>query len=275
MGLKDRFRRSTAAIPLVVAVALVAVGALVPALAGGVPANQIPVTDASGDGAELADPGATAWQDIGAVNVALASAPASVPDASDTSVDSMAVKAAVTDDRLYIRLGWADATADEEITHVRSFADAAAVQLPVNTTTRPQIAMGSTRSPVNVWYWTPAGGAEELLAGGPGTTTQLDSGTMRTSATHTEGRWQVVFSRELAAGEDRTTIRTDSDLDVALAVWNGSNMERSGQKAVSEWHTLAMGPGPQGPPYETILWAVAGLAIVVVVVVTALAVRRR
>ncbi len=33
--------------------------------------------------------------------------------------------------------------------------------------------------------------------------------------------------------------------------WNGSNMERSGTKAVSEWYHFPLGPGPQGPPYES------------------------
>lgn len=275
MASDGRWYRFTTAVPLVLAVSLVAVGAVVPTLAGGVPANQIPVADAAGDDEGLDAPDGAAWADIRAVEVPLASAPSSVPEAADTSVESMAVKAAITEDRFYLRLAWADPTADEEITDMRTFADAAAVQLPVNTTTRPQIAMGSTRSPVNVWYWTPAGGAEDLLAGGPGTTTSFDDGAVEASATHANGRWQVVFARDLSAGPERTAIRSNRDLDVALAVWNGSNSERSGRKAVSEWHTFAMGPGPQGPPYEAILWAVAGLAIVVVLVVTALAVRRR
>ena len=63
------------------------------------------------------------------------------------------------------------------------------------------------------------------------------------------------------------------DLDVAFAVWNGSAMERSGRKSVSEWYHYPLGGGPQGPPYESILWTVAGLAIVGVALVTIAAVR--
>jgi complex iron-sulfur molybdoenzyme family reductase subunit gamma len=51
-------------------------------------------------------------------------------------------------------------------------------------------------------------------------------------------------------------------------------MERSGRKSVSEWYHFPLGPGPQGPPYETILWTVAGLAIAGVALVTIEAVRK-
>ena len=85
----------------------------------------------------------------------------------------------------------------------------------------------------------------------------------------------MVLSRSLDASTgNRTAIPSDADMDVALAVWNGSNMERSGQKSVSEWHYLALGPGPQGPPYQTILWIIAGLAIVGSALVTIEGVRR-
>ncbi|MDX1745582.1 MAG: ethylbenzene dehydrogenase-related protein [Halobacteriales archaeon] len=262
-----------AAVPVAVTVLLLAIGAFVPSLAGGVAANQIPVSEA-GDAA-LANPDASGWEEIQAVDVPLASAPSSVPEASDTSVEELSVKAAISESQFFLRLSWSDATADQSITDPQAFVDAAAVQLPVNATTRPQIAMGSTRSPVTVWYWNPESGAEELVAGGPGSTTLIEDGAVTATATHSNGRWQLVMSRDLSVGEGRTTIHPDRDLDVALAVWNGSNLERSGRKSVSEWHSFAMGPGPQGPPFEAILWAIAGLAIVAVIVVTALAVRRR
>nr|WP_254662892.1 hypothetical protein [Haladaptatus sp. W1] len=51
-------------------------------------------------------------------------------------------------------------------------------------------------------------------------------------------------------------------------------MERSGRKGVSEWHHLAFSSESGGAPFETLLWTVAGLAIVVVVLVTVSAVRR-
>jgi complex iron-sulfur molybdoenzyme family reductase subunit gamma len=51
-------------------------------------------------------------------------------------------------------------------------------------------------------------------------------------------------------------------------------MERSGRKGASDWYYLALGPGPQGPPYEAILWAVAGIGIVATTLVTIEGIRR-
>jgi complex iron-sulfur molybdoenzyme family reductase subunit gamma len=209
------------------------------------------------------------------VTVPLSSAPSGLPSADSVSVERMSVQAARTESRLFLRLSWTDPTADRNSTTPRAFADAVAVQLPANRSARPPIAMGGSGNLVNVWYWSADGTTDELLAGGPGTTTRFERGTVVTDATHADGRWHVVLSRPLdATTEHRTAIPNDADMDVAVAVWNGSNMERSGRKSVSEWHYLALGPGPQGPPYQTVLWLIAGLAIVGSALVTIEGIRR-
>ncbi|MFB6183795.1 MAG: ethylbenzene dehydrogenase-related protein [Haloarculaceae archaeon] len=258
----------------VVAVAFVAVAVVAPALVAARPANQIPVGEYDG-GADLSDPAATAWERTPAVEVPLASAPSGLPNAEDVSTDSVSVTVAHTAERLYVRLSWHDPTADRNVTSPRTFSDAAAVQFPVNTSAQPAIAMGSTREPVNVWYWRATTGTEELLAGGPGTTTRFQDPMVSTSVRRLDDSWAVVYERSLTAGTpNRTSIRMDRDVAVGFAVWNGSNMERAGRKAVSDWYHLPLGGGPGGPPYESLLWAVAGLAIVVVIVTTLVAVRR-
>ncbi|MEF8937371.1 MAG: ethylbenzene dehydrogenase-related protein, partial [Halovenus sp.] len=170
---------------------------------------------------------------------------------------------------------WADPTGDTSTDSLRTFADAAAVQLPTDTDSRPPIAMGGSDNPVNVWYWTGDGRSEELLAGGPGSTSDLEGSELATDARHSDGRWQVVLSRPLdSSGGDRVSIPDDSDLDVAVAVWNGSNMERSGQKSASSWYYLALDSDTGEPPYQTILWAIAGIAIVASALITIEGVRR-
>lgn len=259
---------------VVLAVLVVATTALAPAMVSARPANQIPVESVSAE-AVPQQPTSDAWDEVPAVGVPMASAPSGLPNASDTSVETLSVQSARTDERLYLRLSWADGTADRNTSAPREFADAVAVQVPVNTTARPPISMGSTRNLVNVWYWRAGEGTEELLAGGPGTTTAFRTTTVNTTTTYEDGRWTVVMSRELATdATNRTTFVVDHDVDVAFAVWNGSHMERSGRKSVSEWYHFPLGPGPQGPPYESILWTVAGLAIVAVTLVTAQAVRK-
>lgn len=246
----------------------------VPALVSARPAYEIPVADVE-DGATLDTVNGEGWTQAPAADVPLSSSGAAVPGGDDSTIDEVRVASAQTDERLYIRLSWADPTRDTSADDVRQFADAVAVQVPVNESARPPIAMGSTDNRVNVWYWNGLNDSQELLAGGPGTTTVLSDSDLESNATYRDGRWQVVLSRPLdGASDNRTSFSTEQDVDAAVAVWNGSDMERSGAKATSEWHYLALGPGPQGPPYETILWLVAGLGIVFTTLVTIEGVRR-
>lgn len=248
--------------------------AVVPALVSARPANQIPVEDVSGQNVNLAKPTAAGWSDVPSVDVPLASAPSGVPDAKATSTAKVHVQVAHDGRRLYVRMRWSDATVDDNVTGIREFTDAAAVQLPSNTSKHPAIAMGSTRTPVNVWYWSADTGTEELLAGGPGTTTRYADPMVDAQTARSNGSWLLVYTRNLTADSaNRTSIRMRHDVDVAFAVWNGSNMERSGRKAVSDWYHMPLGPEPSGPPYESLLWGIAGVAIVAVVALTAHAMR--
>lgn len=268
---------------LLLAGLVAAAAAAVPMFVAGAPADQVSVMAASQSQARtLSNPTAPAWDDASTETVTLSSAPSQVPNANDTSIDRANVKAAHTQNRLFVRVSWSDATRDGNVTpsgydtpHINSYGDAVAVQLPANVSQQPGIAMGSPQAMVNVWWWNGAMGDQELLAAGPGTTTPFDRTTVTTNATYRDGRWYVVFSRDLTAEEgNRASITMERDVPIAFAVWNGSNTERAGQKAVSEWQTLPFGPEPQGPPYQTVLWSIAGLAIAVVIGVTAVAVRR-
>lgn len=272
--LVEQFGRRDVALATAFAVGLLLTAGVGPMVVDARPAFEIPVYSAT-DGDDLDNVSAEAWGQAPAASVPLSSAGASVPAADNTTVEAVSLEVAQTDDRLYLRTSWDDATKDTSTGAVRSFADAIAVQIPTNETARPPIAMGGSNNKVNVWYWSADGKSQELLAGGPGSTTQFDRSQMRTNATYEDGEWQVVFSRPLSANAtNRTTIPTNADMDVAVAVWNGSNDERSGQKSASAWYYLALGPGPDGPPFETLLWVIAGLAIVGSALVTVEGIRR-
>lgn len=267
-------RRNELLLAGVLALGVVVTAGVVPMVTDARPAFEIPVVELS-EGDDLERANGDGWNSVPAATVHLESAGAGVPNAGDTTTEQVKVGAARTDERLYLRLSWSDATADRSTGEIRAFADAVAVQIPRDADERPPIAMGSTDNMVNVWYWGADRATEELLAGGPGTTTRLGNAGVMSNASHSDGRWRVVLSRPLTVdAANRTEIPTNADMDLALAVWNGSNSERSGQKAVSNWYYLALGPGPTGPPFETILWAVAGIGIVVTTLVTIAGVRR-
>lgn len=255
---------------------LLVASALAPTLGSARPAHEIPVEQVGGS---LAGPDATGWDRVPAADVPLESAPSGLPNANQTTIERVDVQAAHNESHLFVRVQWPDATQDTAADGPREFTDALAVQFPANTTSRPPIAMGGAGNMVNVWYWNADTGGEELLAGGAGTTTAFQEQSVSVSARYTgegaNGTWTAVFTRELQpAGGNRTSVPDERDLDVAFAAWNGSSGERSGQKGVSEWYYLATGPGPQGPPYEAILWTVAGIAVVATIAVTVRGVRR-
>jgi hypothetical protein len=51
-------------------------------------------------------------------------------------------------------------------------------------------------------------------------------------------RWTVVFKRALKTKDSNDTQFTGSKTPIAIAIWNGQNKERNGQKAVTQWQTL-------------------------------------
>ncbi|MFB6152664.1 MAG: ethylbenzene dehydrogenase-related protein [Halodesulfurarchaeum sp.] len=263
----------------VVAIGLLSVSLIVgtigiPSIASGRPANQIPVAHLPGEGGSLQTPTGSAWQEVEQVTVPLSSAPSGLPNAAAVSTDAVRVEAARTESTLYVRMRWKDPTKNATPEGPHGFADAVAMQIPVATDSHPAIALGGRQNPVNVWYWNAETGTQEILAGGPGTITVIGSG-IRAKAVHRDDGWTVVLARDLTVpGENRTQIRMEHDLDVAFAVWNGANEERSGRHAVSNWFHYPLGPQPSGPPYQSLLWTIAGIAIAVIVVVTLLAVRR-
>ncbi|MFT4963730.1 MAG: hypothetical protein ACI9PP_001007, partial [Halobacteriales archaeon] len=98
---------------------------------------------------------------------------------------------------------------------------------------------------------------------------------LETDAHYEDGKWTVVFSHPMDTdAANRTAITDDADVDVAFAVFNGSNMERAGRKSVSAWYFLPLGPEPSGAPFQTLLWVIAGIAVVAVVLVTIQGIRR-
>ena len=266
--------RSVVIVGLLVLSLLVSSVAL-PLVASGKPANQVPVTNMPETGDALADPTAPAWDDVEMTEVPLASAPSGLPNADSVATKEVSVEAARTEQSLFVRMTWEDDTKNGSTDDPTAFADAAAMQVPANASTHPDIALGGTETPVNVWYWNAAEGTEEILAGGQGTITEMNQPAVQTQAIYDDGMWTVVMHRSLGTdGEHRATFDGDTDVDVAFAVWNGANAERSGHHAVSEWFTYPIGPAETGPGYQYLLWAIAGIAIAIALIVTVVAIRR-
>lgn len=208
-----------------------------PAAAGD---RTIPVLSTA-SGEQAATPQAALWRRVPVVNVPLQPAFPGHPYISGTpATQAMTVQAARIGGRLYLRLAWADATANDRVDGTHRFADGAAVQFPLNGRDSTTPFMGDGEQAVNVWHWRADGRVENLLARGFGTSARIAAGGLKAAAARTADGWAVVLARPLQArpGEG-ASLAGRNGMPIAFAAWDGDNQERDGLKAVTlEWWQL-------------------------------------
>jgi DMSO reductase family type II enzyme heme b subunit len=79
---------------------------------------------------------------------------------------------------------------------------------------------------------------EDLNAEGFSTLTTQAHQDVKGSGNWSNNRWSVVFKRSLTNGDANDTQFKTGKTPMAIAVWNGQNKERNGQKAVTQWNEL-------------------------------------
>lgn len=90
-----------------------------------------------------------------------------------------------------------------------------------------------------------------LVAGGFGTLEVSTHGDLVGDAIYQDGRWMVVFSRPFQGATNmEPTIDGSGPIDVAFAVWDGSQGERNGIKSVSAFTRLQV--TPEDPPRRAV-----------------------
>lgn len=92
---------------------------------------------------------------------------------------------------------------------------------------------------------------QNLLAGGFGTLEATGESDLQGHAVYKDSRWMVVISRDLVAGGDLEPDFDDTaPIDVALAVWDGSEGERNGVKSVSAFTQMRI--SVEDPPRQAV-----------------------
>ncbi|MDB4542762.1 ethylbenzene dehydrogenase-related protein [bacterium] len=196
--------------------------------------------------ANLDDPESVAWRDAQEYSMELGMAPPVHPSVNlryDATTPAVKVflRAATDGNKLYLRLRWADESQNTANSRT-DFADGAAVQFALGDAASTSFMMGAANGPVNIWYWK-AGQttAQNLAAGGFGSTTQLDGAGLASSDVYrSAGEWVVVFSRPLEVqGEHQVTL-DKGQANMAFALWQGEQKQRDGLKHVSMgWVSLS------------------------------------
>lgn len=191
--------------------------------------------------ADVVDPNGAIWMKAPSVTVPLQTAPPVHAAISGTAATPrVAVQAVRTRDALFIRLSWRDKTEDRVLDHPKGFLDGAAVQFPLDGQPAPAILMGNPGGRVNIWYWTAGDRMENLFADGFGTATRAPIQDVAGKGVYAGGAWTVVLSRSLrTAAGDGVQLDGVKETPLALAIWDGTNQERDGFKAVTmEWLRL-------------------------------------
>ncbi|WP_171034664.1 ethylbenzene dehydrogenase-related protein [Pseudoalteromonas sp. S4741] len=150
-----------------------------------------------------------------------------------------------TDERLFMRLHWKDATKDI-LNTVDDFPDGVAVQFAMGDDSTSYMMGSGHDKPVNIWYWKAgAGKLENLAAGGYGSTTLLDNQSVSVKDAYVTDRspqnreWYVVMSRPLIAQDKYDVDFFRPTIPMGFALWQGNDEERNGNKKVTHtWITL-------------------------------------
>lgn len=190
---------------------------------------------------DATSPEAAVWKQAPVAVVALQPAFAGHPSVVGTpATEKLSVQAVRAGQRLYVRLAWSDRTANAAIKDTGQFADGAAVQFPVNGKVATTPFMGDANNAVNVWQWRADGRTQNLVARGFGTSTVIQTDSLKSAHVRTDDGWAVVLTRPLKASPDEgASLPSKGSVPIAFAAWDGGNEERDGFKAVTlEWWQL-------------------------------------
>ncbi|MEO1472048.1 MAG: ethylbenzene dehydrogenase-related protein [Pseudomonadota bacterium] len=198
------------------------------------------------------DPDDIIWERLPEYRVSMLPAPAvhqSVELRVDYDADAIPVylNLARTADRFYVRMRWRDDSRDA-VTAMDRFRDGAAVQFSLGDDNTSYVMGTGPEEPVNIWYWRSDNGAvQNLAAGGPGSTTMLDTQPVSGDALYVEkdgdpNEWVVVMSRPIAASGDLDAALDRAEIPMAFAIWQGRQGQRDGYKSVSDgWILVSVG----------------------------------
>lgn len=190
------------------------------------------------------------------------------PKWPDPSIKEVTVSAVRNKSEMAILLEWEDNAKDNSFGFSERFTDQAAVMFPLEPQEEaPMITMGNDGRTVNIWQWKASwqkdldpkkdsqsrrrqdsssisgpvsdrfSPVEDLNAEGFSTLTIQEEQNVQGKGVWRDNRWRVIFRRPLT-NSDTADAQFDGSTQMAVAIWNGGNKERNGQKGLIGWVLL-------------------------------------
>lgn len=197
--------------------------------------------------ADYAATSAAGWQQVPTENVEMGQAPiemqpngfiqANWSDRPYGLLKSLEAQSVHDGSHIAIRLRWA--SEKPETGGREGFPDAAAIAFPVRG--EPALwSMGNEDEPVQFIQWQALKNkVRSVVAWGIGSSVPGTDVSESVTAGWSQGFWTLVMLRTLAGGAEAATLVPGQQTQIGFAIWNGSNEERAGLKAVStDWVVL-------------------------------------
>jgi DMSO reductase family type II enzyme heme b subunit len=191
-------------------------------------------------GVPVDDPSAAAWSSAPPATFPMSPQVHWQNRIQEVTVKDVIVRALHDGTQVAVLVEYADPTQDPD--------DAAALEFMVGDK-KAHFAHGQPMTqveggPVNIWFWkNKADKATDMTAKGFGTLKPQTHQDVKAKGTYSNGRWKVVFSRNLSTGhaDEDVQITAGQFISIAFAVWDGRKdavgelVEKGSQKAVSSW----------------------------------------
>ena len=215
------------------------------------------------------DPNDAFWVDsdlLQAESIELGPQMVTNPRWPDPSTKLVKISGVQNGSEIALLLEWDDTSLENKIEVSATHTDQAALMFPIHPGKEvPSITMGSENEIVNIWQWRAIWEAslkpesqridrnsrilvssdirrspvEDLTAAGFSTLTTQDEQDVSGRGAWQDKTWRVVFKRTLL-NSDNADIQFRDPIVMAIAVWNGGNRERNGQKGISNWILLRL-----------------------------------
>ena len=189
------------------------------------------------------------------------------PQWPNPATKEIRIQAATNGDEIAFLLEWNDSSHSKKISYSNMYTDQAALMFPIRLNKEaPPITMGAEGYPMNIWQWKEilekpekknlfAGPGplskpnrvnqkldqdqtkspiEDLNAEGFSTLTYQDHQDVKGKGVWSNGKWRTLFLRKLNTN-DNNDVQINGNHLMAIAIWNGANRERNGQKGISKW----------------------------------------